>query len=94
MLDDLGDLHTSQCQPTFDEKIEAMEAEIKGRPKGESRAERHGKKADECYRRALAIRERILQPDDPHIAETLYDLASSPRSVIGRRTRRNTWNGG
>ena len=50
------------------------EATAGGKTKGELEAERHGKQAEQFYKRALAIREKVLKPDHPDIAATLYGL--------------------
>ncbi len=50
------------------------QATVDGKTKGELKAERHGKKAEQFYRRALAIREKLLKPSDPQIAESLFRL--------------------
>ena len=70
-LDNMGDLHGVQISD-FDP--DAIQAEINGTPHPESQSEKHGKQAEVFYRRALAIREKTLKPDDPDIADTLYNL--------------------
>ena len=40
----------------------------------EAIAELEGELAESCYKRALAIREKILKPDDPAIADTIFNL--------------------
>ena len=42
------------------------------RPERDS--ECYGKQAEGFFKRALAIREKVLKPDDTHIADSLYDL--------------------
>lgn len=71
VLDDLGDLHTAQAG-TLD--LEEIRAEIEDGPEAESRSDRHGREAEAFYGRALAIRERALPPDDPDIADSLFNL--------------------
>ncbi len=71
LLDDLGDLHAIQVSP-FD--LEAIEAEFRGQPERQTDSQQHRKKAEAAYGRSLAIREKVLQPDDPDIAESLLNL--------------------
>jgi hypothetical protein len=47
---------------------------IDGKTEGELKAERHGDQAEQFYKRALAIREKVLRPDHPDIAATLLKL--------------------
>lgn len=71
VLDDLGALHTAQVDRI---DIEAIRAEVAGKPKPESSVEQHGHLAEVYYTRALAIREKVLKPDDRNITESLFNL--------------------
>ena len=71
LVDDLGDTHAAQI---FQLDMAELLAEDKGKPKGETNSERHARLAEENYKRALAIREKALKPDDPDIAESLLNL--------------------
>ena len=51
-----------------------LEADRDGEPKGESKFERHGRLAEQFLKRALAIREKVLEPGDPDIARSLRNL--------------------
>ena len=82
-LDSLGALHTAQTEGI---DVEAIKAEIDGKPKGESKIERHGRQAEAFYARALTIREKIFEPGHNDIATSLYNLGSSRRSAEGRPT--------
>ena len=71
-LDSLGALHTAKAEGI---DVEAIKAEIDGKPKGESKIERHGRQVCEAfYTRALTIREKILEPGHNDIATSLYNL--------------------
>ena len=71
VLDDLGDLFAALADRS---SWQDFEAKIEGRPKAEWKSEQYGKKAEEFYKRALAIRERALKPDHPDIVDSLYNL--------------------
>jgi tetratricopeptide (TPR) repeat protein len=49
-------------------------APVDVRTEGELKAERHAEQAEQFYKRALAIREKVLRPDHPDIAATLLKL--------------------
>jgi tetratricopeptide (TPR) repeat protein len=68
VLDDLGDLHAMQASE-YDREATYAKAEE------ETAIQRHGRLALEYYTRALAIREKVLKPDDPDIADSLYNLS-------------------
>jgi tetratricopeptide (TPR) repeat protein len=57
-LDDLGDVHALRARDSANEAI----------------VEREGKQAESLYQRALKIREKTLNPDDPAIAESVHNL--------------------
>ncbi|WP_165231590.1 tetratricopeptide repeat protein [Aquisphaera insulae] len=76
LLDDLGDVHTAMASRLDIKALEKeIEAEAADAPKpAETEVERHGRLAEEYYRRGLAVREKVLKPDDPDIAESLFNL--------------------
>ncbi|MDR3638500.1 MAG: tetratricopeptide repeat protein [Isosphaeraceae bacterium] len=88
VLDSLGRIHTKQLAdggPRFDRivvppQISALLPDV-DRPVVEQHddpvgvfREQHGRLAEEFYRRALAIREKTLPPDDPELAESRAHL--------------------
>jgi len=74
-LDSLGALHAAQAEGIDFEAIKAeVEAEVEGKPKQESKIEQHGRQAESFYTRALAIREKILEPGHRDIAASLFNL--------------------
>ena len=71
LLDDLGDLHAVQASLT---DLEAIQAEVAGKPKQETEVQRHGRQAESFYSRALEIREKVLKADHRDIIGSLYNL--------------------
>ena len=55
VLDDLGDLHTALAEWSSSSDLDAK---IEGKPKAEWKSEQYGPKAEEYYKRSLAIREK------------------------------------
>jgi tetratricopeptide (TPR) repeat protein len=71
VLDDQGDLHAVQVDTPG---ISLILETPGGIPPLDADSEKHAKQAEALYRRALAIREKLLKPDDALIAESLYNL--------------------
>lgn len=72
-LNDLGLIHMILSRLTEFDNTPADTK--KNAPDDEPKSERHAKKAEAFYKRALANREKYLKPDDPLIAESVFNLA-------------------
>ncbi len=71
LLTNLAAVHTVQAAS---DNLSVGRGLFDGKAEGETEAERHGKQAEACLKRALAILEKIHQPDHPAIAEAIFNL--------------------
>ena len=71
LLANLGTVHTAQAAA---DNLKADSVLVEGKAGGQTTADRHGKQAEALFKRALALLEKIHQPDHPAIAEAIYNL--------------------